>query len=306
MKQIGSRVLTAALTFTIGVTVGTFRNPPHSRSFVELAPNTVLRQAQMKAWESLLSFEGRDLRTLHEQESPVLQGAINSLTGVSQNQFLVPRLFSSVTNSSGEPRYVLVQESPLVSIPGSCGLRISVFSSEGNQLDSSEFDSGWRIALGSMRFMRVEGLDGDILEVESHQFINGRDVAKQYYALVGRRMLLIRLEDSERRLIQNTYSSPNHTIGLTRFGLSAENWEEMLRSNDRAEVLAALTWIGGVHLDVSEREPDYIHEEITEALVAADLQSRENVKTVVKQLSRSDHQWIRNAARLTAESSSDR
>ena len=307
MKRIYSRVLIAVVAFLIGVMAAAVRNRLYPRPAVISSKSApVKREVNGTAWQTLLQFKDQNLRTLKEQEIAVLRQAINSLTGSSENKFLVPQLFSNVTNSDGESRYVLVQESPLVFIPGSSGLRIDVFTLEGKLLNSSEFDSGWRISLESMEFKQINGLRGDVLEVKSLPFINGQNIGRQYYSLVDERLLLIRLEDTEGQLIRNYYTAPNHTIGLTHLGWSMNEWEGKLNSNDVAEVLAALTWIGGDHLSPEAGDPGYVHEEMADARMAADLKASETVKTIVKGLMKSDHAWIRKAAKLTAESSVDK
>ena len=306
MKRIYSGVLIAVLTFFIGLTASVVKNRLDVRPVaisLQLVP--VKREANGTAWQTLIRFKDQDFRALNAQELVVLQESINSLTGGSENKFLVPRLFSVVPNSIGDSRYVLVQESPLMFIPGGCGLRIDVFTLDGKLLNSSEFDSGWRISIESMRFKKVSGLRGDVLEVQSRPFINGRYIGRQYYSLVGERMLLIRLEDTNGQLIRNFYSSPNHTIGVTHLW-SMYEWEGKLKSTDPAEVLAALTWIGGDHLSPAEGDPGYVHEDLADARIAADLKESKTVKTIVKGLMKSHHPWIRNAAKLAAESNVDK
>ena len=79
----------------------------------------------------------------------------------ARNQFLEPRLFSRVSTFPGERRYVLVEESPLVFLPGDSHLRSAVFDLEGKLLDSSELSAGWRIMLFRIRFTQVKDFGGD-------------------------------------------------------------------------------------------------------------------------------------------------
>ena len=48
-------------------------------------------------------------------------------------------------------------------------------------------------------------------------------------------------------------------------------------------------------------DPGYVHEEMADARMAADLKASETVKTIVKGLMKSDHAWIRKAAKLAAD-----
>jgi hypothetical protein len=138
----------------------------------------------------------------------------------------------------------------------------------------------------------------EVLEVSSRPVINGRDVAKQYYALIGEKVLLVRLEDGGGNLIRNIYGTPNHTIGLTLTGRSANEWEKALESNDVAEVLATLTWLSGTHWNPRNPSPEYAHEEMREAQLADYIRSRKGVKLMLKKLTQSENTWVQNAAQL--------
>ena len=128
-----------------------------------------------------------------------------------------------------------------MTIPGNCSLRIFIFSSEGQLLNSIIFPSGYRIELKNIKVVSKPEIGRKVIEVESEPVINGRDITKQYYALIGDKILPIRLEDSRGEIVQNDYTSSDHTIGLTLIGRSAEQWKQSLESKDIAEILAALT-----------------------------------------------------------------
>ena len=253
------------------------------------------------AWELLLSLENRDLRKFDALTTTQVQMAIDKLVGRSQNQF--PRLFSKLSTNQEEQRYILIEESPLVTVPGESRLRLSLFTENGILLSSSEFSAGWRIVLSEIRLIQVKGIEGDVLEVESYPMINGADVAKQYYAPVADEMRLIRLEDSSGALISNIYRTPNHTIGFTPIGRSADDWEKALESKDVTEVLAALTWLGGVHLNVDgvgDGQPASWHEYVSEANLVETVRGRSAVKASLERLKHSDNRWIREAAKAAA------
>lgn len=135
-----------------------------------------------------------------------------------------------------------------------------------------------------IRVVYLSQVGRKVIEVSSAPSINGRDVAKQFYALVNDDVLLIRLEDKAGHLIRNTYGAPNHTFGFTITGRSANEWKAALESGDFAEVLATLTWLSGTHLDPKEAVPEIsgmppvAHEDMSEARLAADLSSREDLE----------------------------
>jgi hypothetical protein len=299
MKQHFLGLAVATLTFFVSWSIHTQILSPAIGGIVLDAPVTGLEVSP--AWSILVSWQHRDLRQIDGAPKAQLQMAIESLRGKPQNPFLSPRLFSRVLTSDGDHKYVLIEESPLVMIPGGSGLGISLFTTDGKLIDSSEFEAGWRIALTEIRLVSVNDIRGEVLEVDALPFINGANIAKQYYALVGNKMKLIRLEDSKGALFTNYYGAPNHTIGFVQTGRSPDDWQEALVSNDVAEVLATLTWLGGEHLNPREAEPNYMHEDLSEARVVEEVRARPAVKAAVNALKHSQNRWIREAATATAK-----
>ena len=305
MKRFTLQLFIALLTFTIGVSIAAFGyfspNLFHTAYSPVLAQNPKSSEADTSAWQLLLSFENQDLKKLDQKSRVDLQKAIDNLVGKRKNELLLPRLVSKISNAQGQIIYALVEESPLLTIPGECGIRVHIFSLEGKLLSSSAFTSGWRITLTEMKFKFMSEIGREVLEVSSEPVINGRDVAKQYYALIGEKVLLIRLEDSGGQLIRNIYGTPNHTIGYTLNGRSAKEWEKALESNDTAEILATLTWLGGIHWNPQNPLPEYAHEEMSEARLADDVRSREGVKIELRRLMQSENTWVKSAANLAAK-----
>lgn len=305
MKRFPFYLFIALITFIIGVSIAAFwyRRP----NFTPALDNVVLAQTpkplreNISAWQTLLSFEKQDLKKLDQKSKVELQKIIDTLVGKRNNELLIPRLLSKISNARGQIRYALVEESPLLTIPGECGIRVHIFSLEGKLLNSSAFSSGWRITLTEMKLKFMPEIGREVLEVSSEPVINGRDVAKQYYALIGEKILLIRLEDSGGELIRNNYGAPNHTIGFTLVGRSAKEWEKAFESDDVAEILDTLTWLSGIHWNPQTPEPDYTHEEMREARLADDVRLREDVKVGLRRFAQSENVWVRNAANLATK-----
>jgi hypothetical protein len=277
-----------------------FPNPEETTS---LAP-VQSQPDKSAAWQTLVMFENQALSKLAKPQAEKLRKAIDVLIGKRENEFLVPRLLTTLSGSKGQTRYTLIEESPLLMIPGNSGLSVHVFAQDGSLIRSSAFQTGWRITVTDIRVVYLPQIRRLALEVKSAPAINGRDVAKQFYALVNDEVLLIRLEDKAGRLIRNAYGAPNHTFGFTITGRSAKEWKDALESGDFAEVLATLSWLSGTHLDPNEAVPEVsgmppvAHEEIAEARLAADVRGREDVRRQVKALLRSQNLWVRHAAKL--------
>ncbi len=305
MKSFALRPAVALLTFIIGVSIassGLLRpNVPRAIGDPALPQNQEPQSASVLAWRILLSFENRDFAGLEQESENKLKRAIRALVGPGDSWPLIPRLFTKMPNAEGRISYVLIEESPAVVIPGETGLSVHVFSPEGRILSSSAFSSGWRIFLTGMKVKYMPEVGREVLEVSSQPSLNGRDVAKEYYALIGEKLLLVRLEDSAGRLIRNYYGAPNHTFGPTITGRTAAEWELALESLDEAEVLAALVWVGGEHWDPREHSPDYKHEEMSEARLADEVRSLDGVKARLGELVRSENAWVRGAAESAAE-----
>jgi hypothetical protein len=296
MKTHFSGVAVAILTFIVGWSIPTAILKSVDEGVIAPLSTTP------SAWTVLLSVQDLDLRKIEGEVKVQLDAAIESLRGKVEDYFLRARLFSRVSTNNGEQRYVLIEESPLRIIPGDSRLRISLFNPNGELINSSEFATGWRIGLAGIRFIQVKDIRGEVLEVESFPAINGADVFRQYYALVGDQMRLIRLQDSAGELSPNRYITPNHTIGLTQTGRSAADWQAALLSNDVAEVLATLTWLGGSHWTVNDgTESASWHEEPSEGRLVAEVRARPAVKEAINTFKNSDNSWIREAARSAAQ-----
>lgn len=289
--------------------------PPHQESelFIDhtKANSRTVGQSQpdkIAAWQTLLSFENQPLSKLAKPQAQKLQRAIDDLVGKRENQLLLPRFLTKMSDSKGQTRYALIEESPLLTIPGNSGLSVHIFALDGSLIRSPVFQTGWRIAITDIRVAYLRQINREALEVRSEPVINGRDVAKQFYALVNDDVLLIRLEDKAGHLIRNAYGAPNHTFGFTITGRSASDWENTLVSDDPAEVLATLTWLSGTHLDPKEPLPkppsgwpEISHEEVSEAHTAGDVRGREGVQRKLKILSASTNLWVRQAANLAGK-----
>jgi hypothetical protein len=140
---------------------------------------------------------------------------------------------------------------PVTEIPSACRLRAFVTGSHGRVTFDQEFSGGRRLAVASgRRSSRLEAGPG-LLELctDGVRIINGPDIEKQYYQVHEGRPVLIRLEGKDGRLIANDYGAPNKTIGPAPRAKTPEEWEVLLGSKNEGEVLEALVWIGGRHLE---------------------------------------------------------
>jgi len=234
----------------------------------------VQRHREPSAWQVLLSFENQDLEGLDAKSSEVLQKAVTAVTGhASKNQHhnnFLPRIFRTISNTSGEKRYILVEEAPLMMIPGNSWLRVHVFDTAGRLLNEQEFNAGYRISLSSIQIRRIEAINSEGLIAQGLSVFGGHFLS-QYYVLSGNQIALVYLETD------GLFDRNQHmTIG-PQIQRSVDEWEQALHSEHDTEVLTALLWLG------SEEEEGSI------------LSSREQVRKRLFELSQSKNFWIKAA-----------
>lgn len=282
MKKLAAFSLVSIITFGLGVTVHRFGSAA-TRYFSEPS-----------AWQVLLSFENQDLAGLDEQSMRAVQRAIHMTTGPvnsAQNPRFGPRLFRKISNNDGEPRYILVEEAPMWSIPGESTIRVHIFSTAGQVLSRAEFSAGNRFSIGAMVIRKTDELKSEILRLDGEYLFSGQ-ASSQYYMVVGNELRLVHLY-SLFRVHSNDYTDPRLTIG-PRVNLSADDWEKELQSTDDARVMSALTWLGGFHWN--GQEPPY-DEDRPDGEKVTNLRARESVRRRLADLANSTNYFIR----LTAE-----
>src|SRR5262249_16602852 len=142
-------------------------------------------------------------------------------------------------------------------IPDASRLYFRLFDLSGKQIDSESFDAGWRIDLTGAEVRFSNEIGREIIEVSCEPVINGADIRKQDYAVVGTTILLIRLESKNGELVRNDYYAPNWRIGPDIKARSSVDWKSNLTSDDTAQVLASLTWLGGTHVNPKKLPFDY-------------------------------------------------
>src|SRR5688572_6691736 len=187
-----------------------------------------------------------------------------------------PALFRLISSTSGQQRYILVEESQIMIIPGSSHLRIHVFDTHGVLLNAQEY-SMYRTTLKRVHFRKVAAMNHEVLMVETMYCLGGNK-ASEFYALVGNQLRPVYLEGE----------SGFEASADPQVQRSVEDWEESLRSHDEGEVMSALMWLG------ANRRTTYIEHEEQKA---STLLSRNGVLQRLRELSRSENQWKKTAAR---------
>lgn len=188
-------------------------------------------------------------------------------------------------------------------VPGGSKACVRAISSRGVSTSTSCFETGWRLRPDSVAIERYSALLGDVVVLQMARNINGRDIKKEYFAIRGDRVQLIRLEDSSGQAVANSYRAANLEIGIRPRASTLEEWVELLDSSDRVDVLSALVFLGGEHLtkqDYDALPPDF-RPEIQDSLFVRLIKQSE-IRERILFLSRSSDKWIQQAASLAAAS----
>jgi hypothetical protein len=108
------------------------------------------------------------------------------------------------------------------------------------------------------------------------------------------------MENERGEVVQNEYEYSNVEIGFVPAGKTQEEWIAMLRSARKSDVLAALVFLGGNHITDGRRGTTAESAAGSDASLFKKLVVDERIRGLVKRLSRSDDEWVRQAAELAA------
>src|SRR5260370_20131823 len=111
-------------------------------------------------------------------------------------------------NSDGRTRYVVLLVESLMSIAGGSSACIQLFDSKAKKVNSWSFQTGWRIALVDGSIEYSSDLASDMIVLHTGPVINGLNIAKEYFAISGDRLRLVRMENDNDVLVQNAYGFP--------------------------------------------------------------------------------------------------
>ena len=193
--------------------------------------------------------------------------------------------------------HIEAQRSEWIPTPGTCMVRASLTGNGSFPPFEEVFPGGWRLVVESGCLSKKKDAGPGLIELSAERRINGPDIAKQYYQVVGGKLALVRLEDDEGKMIPNRYTAPNQTIGPQVPRRTATEWANALQSSSEGEILAALTWLGGEHAQPSSKPVQYLHHEDLEmARLVEEVYGRVGVRQRIVELTKSTNSWIREAA----------
>ena len=248
------------------------------------------------AWTSHHQLLDRDLEAHDPTERDRMEGLTRTLGFKSRDDFRGwIAFFSVLRNDQGALRWAFVWLEPANRHPGYSRVRVGILDASGQILDDSIFLSGWRHLdfTGVSKLSRQNAPDVLLIRSEGLPGLNRR----QYYALAGNHLELVRLEaEKPPELQSNHYGSPNHTVGPLYPPANEEECVGALEGASWTRRLSMLTWLGGYHWDGSNA--NLWHEDEKVAMLARTLQSIPRVRASMQNLSGSSDAWIREAASL--------
>lgn len=280
-KKLAVFCLANLITFGLGVTVHRLGSPA-MRYFSEPS-----------AWQVLLSFENQDLAGLDEQSTEIVKRAIETATGpagTNTSRSFFPSIFRKISNTKGERRYILVEESPLMFIPGEASIRVHIFDTGGRVLSRTQFKTGNRMHINSIQIRKNYSLNSEALVVDCEFWI-GDHHSHEFHVVVGDELRPVYRGEGF-RVDRFNYSQPSR-ITEPRMDLSVDEWEKELQSTDDMRVLAALAWLGGYHWD--GQDPG-CEEDRSDAGKVTNLMARESVRRRLADLSNSSNYFIKGTA----------
>jgi hypothetical protein len=246
-------------------------------------------------------FVGKDL-----WNDPREQRRLENLIGTAPQAELLGPIPWNVwkTHRNGQTRYIVLSVKSEMTVPGRSTACVLLFGASAKRIASWCFPTGSRMTPASASIALSNDAGSDLIVIGLEQFINGRDVAREYFGLSDDRLLLVRLENHKGEAVQNEYV--NSEIGLVPNATTVEEWASMLESGDKAVVLSALTFLGGRHLTESSRHFALGPQESKYADVFQKLIGSARIRELIEDLTKSGNAWVRQAAVLAARGPRER
>lgn len=302
MKYFKLRLIIAFGTFLVGIFAVTFWYFNFESSISRNHKQDINEDKS-----NLENFKNRSLSALNSEELRGLQKNLSKINDESFN-FDALELVAKIPNGENKLNYVSIIGKPLIVIPSNSKIYFEIYNEDGSLINSGTFNAGWRISIEKIEVRFSPEIGRKIIEVTSEPVINGRDIFKQYFALVGNEIRLIRLEDSKGQVVRNDYYAPNLTVGLNIVGRSADEWKSSLKSGDSAEILSSLTVLSGKHLNLEKLPLSFgkvEFESMNEAEFIRELNKDKEIKSAIQNLTKSEKVWLKEAAILANTKVSD-
>lgn len=204
------------------------------------------------------------------------------------------------TGRNGLTRYIVLLGKPELVVPGGSSACVLLCDGASNRIHSWCFQTGWRIDLSSASFGFSADLGSEVIILHMVRFINGRDVANEYFAITRDRLQFVRMENNKGEAVQNEYVFPNFEIGIAPSAKTVDEWAGMLESAEKADVLSALVFLGGRHITEPRRHFASEPAESKYAGLFRQVVGSPRIHEQIARLSHSNNDWVRQSALLAA------
>jgi hypothetical protein len=301
MKHIRRLILSSLLLSACCIPCG-YWSAPSAASPLQPSTEHAAAEARKLLGQVISAYCGKDLREFDEQGTAVLLTKLTRLIP-KRNYRPAPPDFRpwyiwEFKKGTEPPLYVLFEDYASLGHPNSPHVRFTVLDRFGRTLSEENFHIGWRCYFKSVRLEQSVNGQFPLLIFEPARGGLGYSVP-QVYARINDRFDLIRVEHSDGTVARNDYCLKLHPYGPALPRQSAADWEVDLASGDRARILRALVWLGGVHLDLKPGEqPDAQHEDPQDVHLVREVRARAMVAARLRYLAESEDLWLRDAARL--------
>jgi len=266
-------------------------------------------------FEKLSKFRDSDLRHLEAADADRLLNDLQTFVPkrAYKGDFRSWRLYD---NNGFKPWYLWetgTEKNPVLTLvevqntgfhPGSTNIRLTQIDNTGKILDETTFDTGHRCYVtGGIK--RV-GNDEHTLFILGTTWFSpgcaGDITARQYYAKIGKRYDLIRVETWDGEPVRNEYYIKHFRHGPVAVSHTVDEWVSELESGDRLRILRALVWLGGVHRDLQAGDQlDRWREDRQGIELVRAVRKNEKVITRLKKLVQVKDRWLRDAATLALQ-----
>ncbi|HEY8503934.1 MAG TPA: hypothetical protein VIL46_05090 [Gemmataceae bacterium] len=275
-------------------------------------------KSRRAAIEAIKACRGKDLRSLEPDRIRELLGHMSELGLERAYQDWIdlygPLHVWDFRNEKGQ--LLLFEADKISPHPGRTRITLTVLNDSGKVVSETDLTTGWRCYLRDAKLQAAAGGGYPLVVLETGLGSGpGPNVGEQYYAWIGQRFELVRLEDSDGKATRNRYHINHFRCGPTVPELTEAEWVADLASPDRLRVLRALVWLGGVHWDLQSDE-DFNRryegfnqkqfEDFDQVRLVRKVRANEKVIARLEDLAKGDDRWLREAALLAANPEDDR
>jgi hypothetical protein len=253
------------------------------------------------ALEVLKTQQGKDLRKLGEDK---VKGLLRTITKLVPKRTyrgyfdFSPWYSWELKKTEGQLHYLLFEADNTGPHPGYTKIRLTLLDKRGRLNSETTFHTGWRCYLREVKLAPATKANFPMIALETDSWL-GPDYSKQYYAWIGGRFDLVRLEGSNGNAVRNRYYVKHFQCGPPLPKQTETEWEADLVSCDRLKLLRGLLWLGGCHWDLhAGDQPNNQHEEFDDIRLVRNVRARKKVIARLKELTKSEDPWLREAAEL--------